>query len=84
MDYERHIKALCRTGPKMHATTMVAAVNLDRKSAWLFRGKTPGLNLDHKHVFLLSTEDLHLPGPQRRVFRFISDKERLALKGLNP
>eukprot|EP00959_Pyramimonas_sp_CCMP1952_P334954 7014410-Pyramimonas_sp.AAC.1 len=84
LDYERHIKSLVREDPQMRSTTMVAAVNLDRKSMMLGKDGTLRSSLDHKHVFLLSTDDLHLPGPQRRVFRFISDAERLALKGVNP
>ncbi|CAK0905813.1 unnamed protein product [Prorocentrum cordatum] len=81
---ERFIKRAVRRSPSKRTEDSVAAVNIDRPGSLLYCDDALALSLDYKHVFLLSTRDLEKPCQKRMVFRFLSDKERVALKGVNP
>ena len=45
--------------------------------------KIPTLTTRNFHLFLFSTEDLHLPCRHRRLFRYLSPDERLDLQGVD-
>eukprot|EP00959_Pyramimonas_sp_CCMP1952_P458121 9476096-Pyramimonas_sp.AAC.1 len=86
-DYERVIRKR-----KMQKTEFqngeIACVTLDRKVdssfAQIMCDKTPTLTTSLSHPFLLSTHDLHMPATKRQVFRWLTDKERLAIQGFQP